>query len=210
LKLFLFCLAAGVLPAAGENRGATSAPITLYTHFDHEPPVAVLDALQAETENIMAPAGMHFEWRNLDEARGSEVSTELAVVTVRGRCDTETLMNRVKAEGALGLTHVSDGHILPFTEVNCDRVRNFIQSELIAASVDDRNAVFGRALGRVLAHELYHVFANTTRHGSGVAKESYTVHDLTCEDFQFQQRESQMLHATRTRPTLDDAGGVSR
>lgn len=197
MKLVLFCLAAGVLPALGETRGAQAPPVILYTQFQSEPPQVVLDSLQEEVEYIMAPLGFHFEWRNLSLNRGNEVSVELAVVTVKGRCDIAGLSSRSKVEGALGFTHISDGQILPFTELSCDRVRNFVQGELLVLPADEREAAYGRALGRVLAHELYHVFANTTRHGSGVAKESYTVHDLVCEDFQFQQREGQMLRAAR-------------
>jgi hypothetical protein len=143
----------------------------------------------------MSPLGFHFEWRNLNANRGNRVSVELAVVTIKGRCDIAGLSNRSKVEGALGFTHISDGQILPFTEIDCDRVRNFVQGELLAMPADDREYAFGRALGRVLAHELYHIFANTTRHGSGVAKESYTVHDLVCDDFLFQQRESRILRS---------------
>ena len=199
MKLVLFCLALGVIPAAGETRGSAPAPITLYTQFQHEPPQAILEALQEEVEAIMAPIGLRFEWRNLSNVRGSEVSAELAVVNVKGRCDTAGMFSRSRADGALGFTHVSDGQILPFTEVNCDRVRNFLQGDLILLAADGREAAFGRALGRVLAHELYHIFGNTTRHGSGVAKESYSVHDLLCADFQFQERESQLLRGNRAR-----------
>jgi hypothetical protein len=197
LKLFLFCLAVGVLPAHGETRGAGSPPVTLYTQFQSEPSEDVMDALQEEVESIMAPMGFRFEWRNLSANRGNEISAELAVVTVRGRCDADGLAARSKVEGALGFTHISDGQILPFMEMNCDRIREFVQAELLTLPADDRVAAFGRALGRVLAHELYHIFANTTRHGSGVAKESYSVHDLMCDEFQFRERESQMLRSSR-------------
>jgi len=206
LKLVLFCLALGVIPAAGDPKGATSAPIVLYIQFQQGPPEGVLDALQEEVEAIMAPIGLRFEWRDLNNVHGTEVSTELAVITVRGRCDVAGLINRSKVEGALGFTHMSDGQILPFTEVNCDRVRNFVQGDLLTFSADDREAAYGRALGRVLAHELYHVFANTTRHGSGVAKESYSVRDLLCDDFQFQHRESVLLRTTRPHTIADEAG----
>ena len=210
MKLVLFCLVLGVIPAAGDPKGAALAPIALYTHFQQEPPQEVLDALQEEVETIMAPIGLRFDWRRLDGVRGNEVSAELAVVNVKGRCDVAGLLNRSKVEGALGFTHVSDGQILPFTEVNCDRVRNFVQAELLTFGVDDREAAYGRALGRVLAHELYHVFANTMRHGSGVAKESYSVHDLLCEDFQFQQRESLMLKSNRARSLAEESGNVQQ
>ena len=203
MKLVLFCLLAGVFPGWSETRGATFAPITLYTQFEQAPPEGVLEALQDEVETIMAPIGLRVEWRNLAKAGGHEVSAELAVVSFKGRCDTANLMTHGKFEGALGWTHVSDGQILPFTDVSCDRVREFAQAGLLAFHTSDRDEKYGRALGRVLAHELYHIFANTTRHGStGVAKESYGVQDLLSDDFQFQAKESRMLQTSRPKPAV--------
>jgi hypothetical protein len=197
LKLVLMCLALGVIPSYGEPKIAALPVITLYTQFEIEPPPAVLEHLQSEVEGIMAPVGLRFEWRTLTGSRGDEVTAELAVVTVKGRCDVTGLGLRAKVEGALGLTHISDGQILPFAELSCDHLRNFVQGELIAMPAEEREASFGRALGRVLAHELYHIFANTTKHGSGVSKESYTVRDLTADDFQFQHKESLVVRAGR-------------
>ena len=132
MKLVLFCLLAGVFPGWSETRGATFAPITLYTQFSQAPPDGVLQALQDEVESIMAPIGLRFEWRDLAKTAGHEVSAELAVVTFQGRCDTAGMTPHSRFEGALGWTHVSDGQILPFTDVNCDRVREFTQSGLLA------------------------------------------------------------------------------
>ena len=76
--------------------------------------------------------------------------------------------------GALGWTHVSDGAILPFSEIDCDRIREFVQKELLYWKPAEREEVLGRAMARVVAHELYHIFANTPHHGSdGVAKAAY-------------------------------------
>ena len=207
MKLVLFCLLAGVFPGWSETRGATFAPITLYTQFSHTPSDGVLEALQDEVESIMAPIGLRFEWRDLAKSAGHEVSAELAVVTFQGKCDIAGLTSHSKFEGALGWTHVSDGQILPFTDVNCDRVREFTQSGLLGFRGEEREERYGRALGRVLAHELYHIFANTTRHGSGVAKESYSMQDLLSDDFVFQARESRMLQANRPRPAMEATTG---
>ena len=209
MKLLLFCLLAGVLPGWSETRGAMFAPITLYTQFQQAPPDGVLQALRDEVEAIMAPIGLRFEWRDLSKTQGHEVSAELAVVTFKGRCDTVGLTTRSKYEGALGWTHVSDGQILPFTDISCDRVREFTQSGLLGMRAEERDEKYGRALGRVLAHELYHIFANTTRHGSvGVAKESYSVTDLLTDDFQFQAKESHLLQTSRPRPAVEGAAGT--
>ena len=198
----------GVLPALGETRAAPPVPITLYTQFQQEPPQAVLEALQSELESIMAPIGLQFEWRNLNRPHSTEPSVELAVVTVKGRCDTGGLVPKSKVEGALGLTHMSDGQILPFAEISCDKVRSFLQAELFAMASGEREAAFGRALGRILAHELYHIFANTTHHGAGVAKEAYTINDLLCEDFQFPHKESEMLRAGRVHTDTAPPGSM--
>ena len=204
MRLFLFCLLAGVVPAAGETRWAPSAPITLYTSFQQEPPADVMEAIQDEVEAIMAPIGLRFEWRNLAGVRGQEASAELAVVTFQGRCNTAGMSAQAKLSGALGWTHMSDGEILPFTDVSCDRVREFVQRQLVVAHPEERAGLYGRALGRVLAHELYHIFANTTRHASwGVAKECYTVQDLLTDDFQFQEKESRLLRANRPQVSVD-------
>jgi len=191
------CLAIGLLPAHSEPKIAAPAVITLYTQFETEPPQAVLESLQSEVEGIMAPIGLHLEWRSLSAAHGDEVTSELAVVTVKGRCDVAGLALRGKVEGALGFTHISDGQILPFAELSCERIRNFVQGELVLMAPEQREPAFGRALGRVLAHELYHIFANTTKHGTGISKESYTVRDLLAEEFQFQHKESLVLRAGR-------------
>ena len=156
-------------------------------------------AIQDELESIMEPIGLHFEWRDLAKA-GHEVSAELAVVSFKGRCDVANLIGRTKFEGALGWTHVSDGQILPFTDISCDRVREFAQSGLIAFNAADREEKFGRAIARVLAHELYHIFANTMHHGSmGVAKEAYSIQDLLSDDFQFREKELRLLQSSRPK-----------
>jgi hypothetical protein len=209
MNRFFFYLALGVLPAFGEPLGGHVAPITLYTSFQAEPPQAVVEALQDELGQIMGPIGLHFQWRSLAGVRGNEVSVELAVVTFKGRCDIASLAAHSVQPGALGWTHVSDGNILPFSDVDCDHIRRFIQAALLALSREDREEAFGRALGRVLAHELYHIFANTQKHGScGVAKESYTVQDLMSDDFVFQDRDSQALRASKAHATLANAGSM--
>ena len=126
----------------------------------------------------MAPVGLRFEWRSLHAPRENEAILELAVITFRGRCDVADLVPVSRRSSALGWTHVSDGVILPFAEVDCDGIRGFLRAELIHMQTGEREGAYGRAIGRVLAHELYHIFANTQRHGAGVSKAAYSVDDL--------------------------------
>ena len=215
MKLLFCCLALGALPALGEQRDLPTAPITLYTSFQQDPPPAVLEALQDELESIMLPMNLHFQWRSLSAANGNEVVVELAVVTFQGRCDIASVVPRTGQgafrAGALGWTHVSDGTILPFSDVDCDRIRGFVQRDLYYLPAGDREEAFGRAIGRVLAHELYHVFADTVRHGvCGVGKAAYTVGELLSPDFRFEQQESKALRTGKAHAALENNGGAPR
>jgi hypothetical protein len=159
----------------------------------------VLEALQEEVDVVMAPMGTEFEWRSLKSVSGGEVSAQLAVVKFLGRCDAAgASIPRAMKPGALGWTHVSDGTILPFSDIDCDGIRQFLEIGLLSVNAKDRAEAYGRAIGRVLAHELYHIFANTAYHGStGVGKAVYSVRDLLSPDFRFQEHESDILRANR-------------
>ena len=207
MNMALFCLLAAALPLAGETRWVTAASITLYTSFQQEPPRAVLEALQEEVEAIMAPIGLRFDWRKPEGVRGDKIFAELAVVTFQGRCDLSGLAENNRFVRALGWTHVSDGEILPFTDIACEHVSEFVRRALGTVNPKERLATYGRALGRVLAHELYHIFANTVPHGSSrVAKECYSVQELLREDFQFQAKESRLLRSSRVHATAGQVG----
>jgi hypothetical protein len=191
MKAVLLCLMLAALPAFGEHQENSLAPIALYTRFHQEPPPAVADALQDEVNSIMAPMGLRFTWRSVSAAYSSVVWIELAVITFKGRCDVAGLSPHSSNPGPLGWTHISNGVILPFAEVDCQGIRSFIQKDLLTMPAEDREEAYGRALGRVLAHELYHIFANTAAHNSsGVGKSKYTVQELLCPEFVFEGRES--------------------
>jgi len=67
--------------------------------------------------------------------------------------------------------------------------------------------MYGRALGRVVAHELYHIFAATETHGKdGVARSFHTRRDLTGKQFRFSQKETAALHDIKWRALLAGEG----
>ncbi|PWU02991.1 MAG: hypothetical protein C5B51_19805 [Terriglobia bacterium] len=196
----MFCLVLGVMPAFGGARDANSAPVTLYTHFQQEPAPPLVEAIEDELEAIMSPAGVRFEWYPLSDA-GGRVSTQLAVIHFKGECDASGLRSDAGYPGPLGWTHISDGEILPFIDVNCDGLRLFVQRDLIGMPFAKRDEVLGRAIARILAHELYHLLAHTKEHaGKGIAKAAYSVEELLAGTLQFGKKECASLrsHAPRT------------
>ena len=164
----------------------------------------VFESLQAELATIMAPAGIRFEWRSLKGVRGDEVSVELVVVQFKGTCDAANLGLRRYPPGALGWTHVSGGDVLPFSDVQCDGIRQFVRCGLAGLPLAAREKAFGRALGRVLAHELYHVFAGSRLHGAhGIAKPIYTVSELLADHLEFQAHDFDVLRSCKARAALN-------
>jgi len=186
-------LALGAWPAFGGGWPAASPSVTLYTAFQQVPPAAVVDAIHNELEQIMLPAGLRFDWHPLSEA-GGRVSTQLAVIHFKGECDATDIRPEWGYPGPLGWTHISDGEILPFIDINCEGVRLFVQRDLSGRPIVDRDSLFGRALARVLAHELYHFLAHTKHHaGGGIAKATYTAEDLLAQTLRFGRKECDLL-----------------
>jgi hypothetical protein len=190
--------------ATSQSQDNTPPAITVYTQFDQPYSAASVDEMKRETESIMGPLGLDFSWRSLNGVTGSEVSAELVVVTFKGACRTGDVPLRREGEiGALGWTHMSDGMVLPFSDVDCSKISRFIAPEMRSMDPARQEVLFGKAMGRVLAHELYHVFTNTTHHASwGVAKACYTSHDLVSDHFQFQDKDTRALMGGKLKPLV--------
>lgn len=128
--------------------------VRLHAPVDCSP--LVLKQLQKETERIARPAELELAW-NEPVAQG-----RMVVVTLQGDCAATTVAGR--ARGAMGWASVIDGQVQPFITIDSDRVRATIAPELERADGAVREAMLGRALGRVLAHELYHALGSRTDH----------------------------------------------
>jgi hypothetical protein len=173
VKLALWCLAFGIVPLPGQV-----AAVAVYTDFEHPPNAAVVDSLRAEVDSIILPLGLGLEWRSLD-GQGDRVSGELAVVSFKGTCDSGGIPPHAGDSRGLGWTHITDGQILPFTDVDCDQIRAFVRTRMNTTNPAERDRLLGRAVGRVVAHELYHIFARRAHHGAGsVDRPEYTAGEL--------------------------------
>jgi hypothetical protein len=205
VKLALCCLVLGSLPLSGQV-----AALAVYTDFQHPPNAAVVDSLHAEVDSIILPLGLGLEWRSLD-AHGDRVSGELAVISFKGTCDNSGLPPHADDSRSLGWTHITDGQILPFTDVDCDRIRSFTGSRIKGRAPSDRDRLLGRAVGRVVAHELYHILARRAHHGSGsVDRPEYTARDLVSDDFQLQETECRILQLANSQVDFEGLAGSAK
>jgi hypothetical protein len=176
-----------------EGAQTVTAPIAIYRSFDGAHSEYAVGAMKREVESLTKASGFDLHWRSLEGVRAEETFADLMVVKFHGKCNMDgiqLLFNELGMEGeggALGSTKTSNGQVLPFSELECNRIRRSIAPLAVGYSKEEREALLGRAMGRVLAHELFHVFANTDEHGhEGVMKTSYSRKDLVAEGFEFE------------------------
>ena len=188
IGVLLLGLSLGALPCGGQDAGFI-APVALYARFQSEPAPLVMSSVREGLANIMRPVGVRFEWRSLPNSEAGEVAAQLVMITFTGDCDLSTMNPAPSKAGVLGFTHAVAGVIIPFSDIDCDAVRGLIQRDLTLERPGRRELLFGRAIARVLAHELYHILANTAKHGhGGIGKSTYTANELVADDFLFEPR----------------------
>ncbi len=180
--------------ASGAGAAGIEEAIGIYAEFSRDPPVLVAAAMREEVDSLLAPLGLAFDWRSLGSASGQEVFLAVVVIRFWGDCGGSVLHRFGPQSLRFGSTHVTGEEILPFSDVDCDGVRGAAGRQLLLMGREDRERAFGRALGRVVAHELYHVLTKATHHGlTGIAKPQWSARDLTFEGFRFGEEDYRVL-----------------
>jgi hypothetical protein len=169
------CFAGG--PIVVEGADALHGIALVYSFESSYSPL-MFTHLQRETDEILSSLSIESGWYDFQQAAGRTFSSRLVVVRFKGNCDVATTSGKMTS-GALGYTHVTEGEVLPFVEVHCDKIWGFIRHE-VERRPGQAAQLFARALSRVLAHELYHVIGATGKHSrEGVTKAFLTAKELT-------------------------------
>ncbi|MBI2150254.1 MAG: hypothetical protein HYU27_06580 [Acidobacteria bacterium] len=147
--------------------------------------------LQVELQRLLAPAGVELIWKNSGEIKAGEDFDLVAVSSFEGSCSVSepppSAAGFAGTSGAsLGDTSISGGRVLPFFRIDCGRLVRILKPALETLDPRSRQALLGRALARVMAHEIYHIVGETAEHQySGVAKASFSLRDLLSSRFDF-------------------------
>jgi hypothetical protein len=200
----LGCLKAAQLP----TQSPVEAPLAIYYSFDTPPPGGVFTEMQSEMDRILAPANLRVAWRSTDtQNTGAEDFPDIVVFRFHGRCSLEanwTNEEFARDPGGLALarTQITDGHVLPFGEVDCDKLRYFLAPAAKSMDATTRNSALGRAMARVSAHEIYHMLTGSETHAAtGIARPSHSRTELTAQTFSFAEAETEWLRAWVERQT---------
>jgi hypothetical protein len=136
-----------------------------------------LHEMGREAAHILKHSGVVLRWHLFEPDQ--VFNGLLVVVKLIGRCDMDG-SPAFMVPGPLGWSHQVNGAVLPFSDLACDNIRGAVQSAVLSGNQLRGNVLLGRAMGRVLAHELYHVVADTAEHGAdGVAQAGLTARELT-------------------------------
>ena len=183
------------MPEPLERRSVT----LVYDFEGKEPAPEVVAALKSELEENWRQSRVDFDWRPYLAIRQGDTFPDLVVVHFRGNCQAapgfslvanprQPAMTGGFSDEALAYSPVVDGVVQPFSSVLCDRVHTLVTPDMNGRSTapPEPAPLYGRALGRVLSHELYHILNQTRQHDrTGLAKSRLSATQLLAPKFDF-------------------------
>ncbi|MBI4893860.1 MAG: hypothetical protein HY821_24805 [Acidobacteria bacterium] len=199
MRCFLLTLVATSTLWGFEGHPSLHSPLTVVVDSEKPLPSAALQELQAELDLLMKQGNRQVEWKTLGEMQSGTEASDLVVVRFRGNCRMEPFPVPLDERGPLALTHTADGEVLPFSEVLCDRVQAAARKAMHGGQFREGDKLMGRAMARVLAHEIWHIAGNTHGHGDeGVARRGLSGRQLIADRLQFAPSDAALL----TRKTV--------
>ncbi|HLK49464.1 MAG TPA: hypothetical protein VKT49_15085 [Bryobacteraceae bacterium] len=211
------CAAAFALLTPAQTPEKPISPLVgVYIDFDHVPEAVSVETMKRSVEHILKPSGIKLAWRSTTENHGTETFSDLAVLKFQGRCRAEAPapasdFGTLGETDALAYTTVSRGRILPYTKVQCDQIRKALAYVAPGAGALQLKQALGLALGRVVAHELYHILAQSASHASeGLTKTSQLLRDLvSTHELAFDETASRAIRKRLLARRQESAGGAA-
>jgi hypothetical protein len=110
----------------------------------------------------------------------------------------------------LASSSVVDGKVLPFSWIDCVALNRFLAPAASSQSKAEQDTLYGRSMARLLAHEFYHILAQTDIHApSGIAKARFSTADLLAEHFDFEALALERLHPPAAVASSAGSDGTS-
>jgi hypothetical protein len=196
--------ALAMLPLGAPAAGPATPPIRIGLHVSSENPISapVLAAFERETAFLLDIHPLEIHWHGTENPINQETFDRLIMIRLTGPCSPHARAPKRPARGPLGITHVSDGHILPFVEADCGRIL-LAASRLRIRPFRLCPQSLGRALGRIIAHEIGHVLSESEEHDQhGLSKPSLTPAELFLPGIAFPRAARERILASLVRPGL--------
>jgi hypothetical protein len=151
--------------------------------------------MKREFAGIMKDTAVRFDFRSRSQA-SQETLSDLVLVRFKGKCVLDPVGYLYDERGPMAFTYSTDGAVQPFSEVACDKVTSAVRSAMSGGDYANADVLLGRALGRVLAHEVVHMLSKSGAHGhTGVAKTALSGSQLIAPELRLEPQDVARLHA---------------
>ena len=141
--------------------------------------------LRHELDEVFKESSLKLDVQLANKTKRLEAA-DIVVVRLKGVCRMDQFAPLMDERGPLAWTHVVDGQILPFSDVGCDQVRNAVAKAMWGGQRREKDRLLGRALARVIAHEIMHIVGKTHDHSEqGIFREGLTGHQLVADRLAF-------------------------
>jgi hypothetical protein len=157
-------------------------PVTVLVEFTGVRSAASLNALRSELQTVLSDSHLKVNLELKNNWPDAPVSGDLLLFKMKGSCTMNAMPIGALSDerGPLAMTHSVDGEMLPFGEVECDRVRTALQRTVGRGNPEAHQAEYGVALARVMAHEIYHMLEKSAAHTkNGLSKEALSSGELS-------------------------------
>lgn len=186
----ILVLAGTMIPAWSAAR---TAHLTVLLDFQGSHSERSIAEMKRESQSILQDSGLAIEWRMRSEV-SDESFPDLVVVRFKGKCIFEPVGFLYDERGPLAFSYSSGAEVLPFSEVACDKVTSSVRSAMRGDDYAHADVLLGRALGRVVAHELVHMLSRSGAHGrEGVAKPAISGAQLIAPEFRLSPEDLQRI-----------------
>jgi hypothetical protein len=182
MRLVAFC----ALALAATASRAAAEGVTIVLEFQGSQSDQSVAEMKREFAGIMRDSSLTFDFKSRAEAE-NESYANLVVVRFKGACVLKPIPYLYDERGPLAFTYSTEGEVQPFTEVKCDQVTRAVRSAMSGGDFARADLLMGRALGRVLAHEVVHILTKSGAHGrDGVAKTSLSGSQLIAPELRLE------------------------
>jgi hypothetical protein len=190
-------VALSILAASALSAEGFGPSLTVLVDFEQTPSVESFTEMKREVTHLLGRTGYRLDLQMRAHVADGAEFEDLAMVRFKGSCRMSAFpfTTFIDERGPLAWSHTVEGDILPFSEVACDRIRRAVDSAIWGGQRGQREKLLGRALGRVLAHELFHIVARNPHHTkSGVFKESLSGAQLIADRLEFSKDDARRMH----------------
>lgn len=171
-------LLASMLLSAGP---LVNSPLTVLVDFEAPHSETSLSSLRKSLNQLLGPSHMSVDVQLKSELPDNPQFGQLVVFKMKGSCSiTPVPVGPIYDErGPLAMAYTSEGQVLHFGEVECDRVRHSLQRILGGNASLKSQQAYGSALAVVIAHEVYHMLGNARNHThKGITKPELSASEL--------------------------------